>query len=447
MIEYIEIKSLHNERDVKLSFDGNIKILVGDNGSGKTTVLSCLYSILSLNFHKLSKIQFKDISIKFTSGDLFKISKNDVGASEYIEALEHPIISEFVKYLSPDETIEVLKIVRDLPYPKGRNHPLLRRVNRKTHRNPREVYERFQHVSDSMSERSSEGAFLKEQKELIKRNVSEEIMYLPTYRRVEEDLSSLGYLDDDFDGRDQLIQFGMADVKSRFNKVKSELKDSAVELYTNLNGKVLNQLASDYKADNEQFSKIKKIEDLNIVLSRVGDSISDDSRERIISLVENDQIQDVRYHPLVFVLSNLIDVYNEQKELEDSIKQFVKVTKKYLVDKTFEYDENKVDINIINKRTKKPVSLDNLSSGEKQLVSLFSKLYLDQVDAYVIIFDEPELSLSMEWQETLLPDILATGRVNFLLAATHSPFIFENDLDPLTGSLEVKYVEEEDATC
>ena len=46
----------------------------------------------------------------------------------------------------------------------------------------------------------------------------------------------------------------------------------------------------------------------------------------------------------------------------------------------------------------------------------------------MILFDEPELSLSMRWQKRLLPDIVNSGRCVFLLAATHSPFIFENNL-------------------
>lgn len=45
------------------------------------------------------------------------------------------------------------------------------------------------------------------------------------------------------------------------------------------------------------------------------------------------------------------------------------------------------------------------------------------------MFDEPELSLSIEWQKMLLPDIIDSGKCKFLLAVTHSPFIFDNDLD------------------
>lgn len=46
----------------------------------------------------------------------------------------------------------------------------------------------------------------------------------------------------------------------------------------------------------------------------------------------------------------------------------------------------------------------------------------------MVLFDEPELSLSIYWQERLLPDILTSKRCAFMLAVTHSPFIFNNEL-------------------
>jgi len=35
----------------------------------------------------------------------------------------------------------------------------------------------------------------------------------------------------------------------------------------------------------------------------------------------------------------------------------------------------------------------------------------------------------MTWQKQLLPDIINSKKCDFLLAVTHSPFIFDNELD------------------
>ena len=68
-------------------------------------------------------------------------------------------------------------------------------------------------------------------------------------------------------------------------------------------------------------------------------------------------------------------------------------------------------------------------------------LYLEKKNDVAIFFDEPELSLSIEWQKTLLPDILDSGKCKFLFATTHSPFIFENELEAFTVDL-AEYIKE-----
>jgi predicted ATPase len=100
-----------------------------------------------------------------------------------------------------------------------------------------------------------------------------------------------------------------------------------------------------------------------------------------------------------------------------------------LVGKELIFDESSVSIDIMRKKTNQSVKLNQLSSGEKQIVSLFSKIYLEDHNSITVLFDEPELSLSIEWQKSLLPDIINSGKCKFLLAVTHSPFIFKNDLD------------------
>ena len=93
---------------------------------------------------------------------------------------------------------------------------------------------------------------------------------------------------------------------------------------------------------------------------------------------------------------------------------------------------------IINNFTKSSLKLSALSSGEKQIVSVFARLLLDPNKKYFIIIDEPELSLSIEWQQRLLPDIVDSSSCNQLIAVTHSPFIFDNELSQFAGSLEVE---------
>jgi len=100
----------------------------------------------------------------------------------------------------------------------------------------------------------------------------------------------------------------------------------------------------------------------------------------------------------------------------------------YLVNKEIVYNESSVEIDIVRKKNKEPVQIETLSSGEKQIISLFSRLFLEKHRKIAIFFDEPELSLSLEWQKQLLPHIIQSGICGFLFCTTHSPFIFDNNL-------------------
>ena len=86
--------------------------------------------------------------------------------------------------------------------------------------------------------------------------------------------------------------------------------------------------------------------------------------------------------------------------------------------------------------SRREIPLDALSSGEKQMISLFAKMYL-YPNKKIVLIDEPELSLSIEWQQKILIDIFRAETCAQLVAITHSPFIFDNELEPLAAPLEI----------
>lgn len=437
--------------DVCLNFDSSVKIIIGDNGSGKTTVLSALYYILTKDFIKLNELSFEKIELKIIDCEKIVIEKKDLYYGWDIEELGHPLMNEFLDYISKTELIELLTVVSNNNFLVSRKNINFIKIVRNSEWSSKDIYDRLSYIVRAKNNRlginsymqanlfegNIESARIEKAKIIITEKIKEKILYLPTYRRVEETIKNFGYIDEDSIVNSPLIKFGMEDVEKRFKRIQSELKNSAVKLYTNLNGKMLTQLASYDKVSEDDFEKIKNTDALKIVFARVGNSILPATEKSILTLIDNGTIRKDRYHPLVFVLSNLIDVYNQQKETDDSIKSFIVIANKYLVNKEFIYDENNVEISVFNKKSGNVVALEKLSSGEKQLISLFSLLYLEKEENYIVIFDEPELSLSIEWQEMLLPDMLDSKKCKFLVAATHSPFIFNNELDNNTGIIEV----------
>ncbi|MEM9009125.1 MAG: AAA family ATPase, partial [Cyanobacteria bacterium P01_F01_bin.86] len=124
---------------------------------------------------------------------------------------------------------------------------------------------------------------------------------------------------------------------------------------------------------------------------------------------------------------------------ERSILNFVHICNSYLFGKSFLFDNVSYEVKIFNDELN-IVEMEDLSSGEKQIVSLFSHLILDEATENYIIIDEPELSLSVDWQQRFLQDISDLKTCAFIGAVTHSPFVFENSLDSHTIDL-LEYTE------
>lgn len=54
-LKYIGIFGLFNRYDVRIAFDKQVKIFIGENGLGKTTILNCIYFLLEKKFLKIGR--------------------------------------------------------------------------------------------------------------------------------------------------------------------------------------------------------------------------------------------------------------------------------------------------------------------------------------------------------------------------------------------------------
>ena len=185
--------------------------------------------------------------------------------------------------------------------------------------------------------------------------------------------------------------------------------------------------------------------------------LSDDEKQQVASIVldaarsaetaieskENDKI-------ILHYFTRLQEFYRNLQEEEQQVNEFCEMCNKYLSFNEVVYDESSYTCRIkpvanrraTHRRIPDEISLESLSSGEKQIVGLFSKLILEDEQDLFVIIDEPEISLSMDWQRSLLPDMLKARNTRYLIAATHSPFMFENELEDSAHGLNEFLVEE-----
>lgn len=92
------------------------------------------------------------------------------------------------------------------------------------------------------------------------------------------------------------------------------------------------------------------------------------------------------------------------------------------------------------KYNRRPISIQHLSSGEKQLVTFFANLIFNvkSNSSGIFVVDEPELSLHLSWQKIFVEKTLAINKNIQLVFATHAPEIIGKRRDKMF-KLEKEY--------
>ena len=280
-------------------------------------------------------------------------------------------------------------------------------------------------------------------KEMVSKNVTERVIYLTTYRRIEKDFSDRFESEDERFNRmdDSLIRFGMKDVSKAIKNILDTIRTTTNQGFNKMTGILLSKYAktnsSPYLYDHYDYQDNYEL--VKIVLDRLGEQIDKDVKETILALINKRKINQPEFQYLRDLIVELIRNYDSLKKYDEKIIRFTETCNKYLNNKRFVYNQSDLTLKIVKEENESSVfnfeqkqeaiELSMLSSGEKQIVSLFSRLYLESDNKCILLIDEPELSISMKWQKMLLPDIMRSGNCRLLLTVTHSPFIFDNEFD------------------
>ena len=434
-LKSITITNLFGRSDVSLKFDKEVNIYIGENGLGKTTILNCVYYVLTKKYDKLFSIVFDEIIVEFKNDSaIYKVNKDDVREynrgkmptrhmlhqTSMMEHLVYEYLEEYLDMFSNDEEyIEmcIRKISRKMEVPT----PLIRQY----------VYDYIAKGDSTKIKRKGDKKNIEKLNNAIDKHITQKIIYLTTYRRIENDFSQLMDKSDRFQENDLLIRFGMDDVEKSIKRILNLIRENSRESFNKMTGVLLKQYSSTEIKSSNKDKKIDK-EELKIIFDRLGNEIEEKDRNNILTLLDNKEIYKSEYSHLLDLILELIKSYEKYKIYDDKIKNFVYTCNKYLNGKRFEYDQSELKLNIIMEDSylvDNVIQLSSLSSGEKQIVSLFSRLYLENEKESIVIIDEPELSISMKWQKMLLPDVMRSQNCKLILTVTHSPFIFDNEFD------------------
>lgn len=440
-ITAFSVIGLNGYVDIRVNLKGPHCILVGPNGTGKSTALQIVCYALGRRWRQLAALRFDEVRIEFgdTSYSLSRdscrrLTEGSLGPARYNRLYETLLEADLIEVfhtadLSQPEGINKFRRLSSLPLSELRNAQRFSMMAR-SDKPALEAISKFQRVLEQCQVPKA--------------------LYLPTSRRIEFDISKLTerlpeYVQKDFVSSmrvatettnfEEVLKFGMEDIESLITGFEERVRNFSRNRFNKMMSFYLKEMA------NSQSISIRDVrslgldqERINTVLSRIEEGLlSIEEKSEIGNIVMSMARKQKGGHPpfhklwLAHFFVRLLEVDSDIASLEAPIRALVDDLEKYLPPKTVSYDIESYHFSIVGSRGEE-LKLSDLSSGEKQLVSLLTILQLSPTRKMNIFIDEPELSLSVPWQAEFLPDIIKTPSCNQLFAVTHSPFIYENEL-------------------
>ena len=440
-------------------FDIDIPILVGVNGLGKTTIVNLIYFLLTEQWGRLVEIEFSSIEVCL-NGQNLSVSRNDIQSKNnysdrILKALarstdrspfprsliqkvfSHPSFRVILDMTGAEQFSAIRELGRELEIPPSAILSMLNLIPRT--------------VLDDYFKSTKDTPAISELLTALKMSGYQRVIYLPTFRRIEQDLKSIfpnleedelrkfasrgaNVLKPNIRGYVELVQFGMNDVETKIAQELETISDRTRNQLTNLTASYLKDIISN-RADTIKPGLLNRMsnEQVVAVLNRVDEkTLSHEDKQEVRLAIERirngSSVQEARDKYLAYFFSRVLGIYLSLYESEVNIRDLIKTCNRYLERKHLSYNEAAFTVNILE-ADDTTLSWKVLSSGEKQIVSLFTHLYLSGDAEQIVIIDEPELSLSVQWQKSLLPDISDSTSCKLLIAVTHSPFIYANSLD------------------
>ena len=389
-------------------FRDDVNIIIGRNGTGKTTFMNILHAVLAVDTESLYENVFQSVTITLTDGRRTRtIRANRIETnSTTVPRIEYHISNR--RYMASLVGLD-----------DGRSMPL------------------------SMRRRALEESLP------IKLELSKlvSVASLSVYRSGS---------DPDPELRERspkriasTVDLRLSSLMQRLTQYQLELSDSARNISAELQRNVLTSLlytADKAKNHGYQLDFDENVERLNLVSAykQLGVSGVEVSRKiqdhiaavsttvknlRTLSLSRQKGIEEPPKLNVDFaaleafkltrtVVEKSLAAEKQTKTIFNQVDLFLQTLKGFVPDKTFGFLAGELVV-----ANEGPIPLAKLSSGEKQLLILFIEALLQRQQPYIFLADEPELSLHISWQRNIIAAIRSLNPNAQIIVATHSPEI------------------------
>ncbi|MEJ2884368.1 AAA family ATPase [Pedobacter sp. GR22-6] len=446
-LKNVRIQKLHGYISHDFTLDDDLILLVGINGSGKTSVLNAINWLLRLDIGRLASECFELIELKFEARKFEYV----LSATQTSKLLE----------------LKLINITADKTFP-----PLTAKLEISTKsmlNNPEKKYEQY----------------------ISSRNLKPDEEELPTWNFIRKNLPRpivIGldrtlYTDQQKGiSFDETIRIKLRPEKSIHSEtpidIVSELliqqfsrrNNKLLELNRKLNETIVLAAFDDVYSNAQILSLINQppptIKQLEKLHNQILDFLRDNNRvlDSDSSLVEDNfsyltdsridnyfgklkdllKLREKKDDDLTYIVNiaqfakidTLVNAFSEfeikTRSETEPLDEFLYVVNEFFIDSAkriyFDKKTNRLKYNVIDKSNNlilEDQDIVSLSSGERQILILLT--YVRYKEEKIFLIDEPELSLHIKWQEFFLTAVKRLKRKDCqLIIATHSPEIIGN---------------------
>lgn len=407
-ISKVSIFGMWGNKDIKVDLSEKDNVLIGTNGSGKTTFINIVESILKVDLTTIKKLKFNKVILNLIKGEEeLKIIFNKRKINDGI-VLEYNINNEIFSFNNSDTSVA--------------------NINNMENSDDDLEKEKVNKLKDILDE-------IVKVRGLTVYRFSYNSNYRPILARksFSEVDRKLNNLLQDLDMLLREKDFAQKRVNKLFEKdvLLSILYDDKLDYISSMNDK------NNWEQEKETLIQVYR------ELGFYNDAVEEKIRvhfERVKEASKKYERGNATIEELIpltllnrteHILKLSMKVEGLKQEIYKPIEEYLKVLNGFFKDtnKEFKINERNREMNrslrtpLLVKGIGGNLDIFELSSGEKQLLILLTETLMQLERQVVFIADEPELSLHISWQEKILQALRVLNKNAQIIVATHSPEI------------------------
>ena len=385
ILKSVKIKGLYGYINKNIDFLENETYLVGSNGSGKSSILRIIDAFFSKNINFFETLDCENIIFEFENQDKnYELSlewKEEIFFNKTLEDFENKKKCYIydLKNIKKKDNKKNLEIIRE-------NKKILEFIIK----------------NEKILDEVREGATLR--KKSVKKKSSEE---------------NLKYLN---------FMLNFLNFYNKINNDNKEVMELSREYLKNLfEDDTILSLGIEYPNEKKSYiEKLNYIEKLKNSITSLPESKIDKILDelfpsRVIKKIWGKKGKE-------YLLAEIETINNKMKVnlFSKKVEKYIETINSFLIHsgKKVYFEKKEANFYLSLLKRKKIIDIEFLSSGEIEILNLCTQLFFNEKK--IIIIDEPEKSLHLEWQilfGKIIDTILEYDNNLQIIIATHSPFI------------------------